>query len=120
MMDYKNRELLENTYRRARLIAMALLGSLFVDIVVVEMMRWFNPLSSSPSSARPSVCSKSLIAPLSRLSSVSSACRRPIAATTSSADSPPKLLIAPRTVYASRSNLSAIFFKRSFNAFKRA
>ncbi len=45
MMDYKNRELLENTYRRARLIAMALLGSLFVDVAVVEMMRWFNPFA---------------------------------------------------------------------------
>ncbi len=45
MLDYKNRELLENTFNRARWIALAMLGSLLIEGFVVEMMRWFAPFA---------------------------------------------------------------------------
>ena len=41
MIDYKSRELLENTLNRARWVAVALVGSLFADAVVVELLWWF-------------------------------------------------------------------------------
>jgi hypothetical protein len=44
-MMYKSREQLENTFNRARWIAIALIGSLFVESFVIEMLRWFVPFN---------------------------------------------------------------------------
>ncbi|GAB4581174.1 MAG: hypothetical protein Fur0022_39210 [Anaerolineales bacterium] len=45
MIDYQTRELFDSTFNRLRWIAIAMLGSLFVEAIVVEMMRWFVPFS---------------------------------------------------------------------------
>ena len=41
MIDYKSRDLLENTFTRARWLATVFIGSLFVEAVVVETLLWF-------------------------------------------------------------------------------
>lgn len=43
MLSFQTRKLLENTFNRVRWIAVAMVGSLFIEAVVVEMIHWFVP-----------------------------------------------------------------------------
>lgn len=43
MLSFQTREWLENTFNQVRWIALAMLGSLFVEAIVVEMIHWFFP-----------------------------------------------------------------------------
>ncbi|NUM48613.1 MAG: hypothetical protein HUU38_28225 [Anaerolineales bacterium] len=45
MLDYKTRELFETTFTRLRWLAIAMLGSLFIVAVVVEIIHWFVPFT---------------------------------------------------------------------------
>lgn len=45
MLSYPIRELFENTFTRLRWVSLVMLGSLFLEASVAEMMRWFFPFT---------------------------------------------------------------------------